>query len=522
MHIEKEDRKMDRIAVREFADDALDLAEKLGASYADVRMYLNDNDENISVKNDVVESVDHGADSGMGVRVLKNGAWGFSSFPDLSMKKTACRKRLLAAVREAIELAKVSARLRSFPIELAPLGNVPLIGEYETPYTIDPFDVPIDEKVNLLKMLCGALGSRNDVIRVRSSDLRSGRFTKFFAATERGLSGRRYITQTFHKCSLSLSALAIDGNEMQERSFGYGGQASAAGFEHILSLNSLELAERLVEEVLQLLGAKECESGDRDIIIMPEHLGLHVHETGHAFEGDRLLGYEQTYVGGTFISEILSQIGSYEFGSEAVNIIADATFPEGFGTFAFDDEGVPAQRFFLVERGVIRNVLVSRETVSQINRRMGREYFTASNGTMRAASYTRMPLIRMTNISLLGGTETLSQLISRVDQGLLLDGTQSWSMSEDRKNFDFGVQYAREIRNGKLGRMVRNVGYTGSNLAFWKSCEAVAQEAEGYMLNVPNCGKGQPGQTMMTGHRTPPALFRNVRVFNRKQRKGGD
>ncbi len=512
---------MDRILARQLADDALDLAEKLGASYADVRMYLNDNGENISVKNDVIESVNYERDSGMGVRVLKNGAWGFSSFSDLSINRIVCRKRLLAAVCEAIELAVVSARLRSFPIELAPLENMPLIAEYETPHTIDPFDIPLDEKVNLLKGFCSTLGSRNDIIRVRSSGLSSGRFTKFFAAQERGVSGRRYITQTFRACSLALSVLAIDGNEMQERSFG-GGQASAAGFEHILSLNGRELAERLVAEVLQLLEAKECEPGDTDIIIMPEHLGLHVHETGHAFEGDRLLGYEQTYVGGTFINEIISQIGSYEFGSEAVNIIADATFPEGFGTFAFDDEGVPAQRFLLVERGVIRNVLTSRETVSQINHRMGREYFRASNGTMRAASYTRMPLIRMTNISLLGGEETLSRLISRVDRGLLLDGTQSWSMSEDRKNFDFGVQYAREIRNGQIGRVVRNAGYTGSNLAFWKSCEAVAQEAEGYTLNVPNCGKGQPGQIMMTGHRAPPALFRNVRVFNRKKRKGGD
>lgn len=308
---------------------------------------------------------------------------------------------------------------------------------------------------------------------------------------------------------------------MQERSFGHGGQASAAGFEHILALDGHELAERLVKEALELLSAPECEPGVFDIIIMPEHLGLHVHETGHGFEGDRLLGYEQTYVGGTFVNEIVSQIGSYEFGSEAVNIVADATYPGGFGTFAFDDEGVPAQRFFLVERGTIRNVLTSRETVSQINCRMGREHFRSSNGTMRASSYTRMPLIRMTNISLLGGEETLPGLIGRVKRGLLLDGTQSWSMSEDRKNFDFGIQHAREIRNGKLGRVVRNAGYTGNNLAFWKSCEAVAREEEGYTLNVPNCGKGMPGQSMRTGHRTSPALFRGVQIFNRKQRRGG-
>ena len=469
------------------------------------------------MKNDVVESCDIGSDSGAGVRVLIGGAWGFSSFSDLSRKKDACREELLRTVHSASALAAVSSRLRTAPLELAPIPNAPLHAVFEMPYEVDPFLVPIASKIALLKDFCVALRDDSGKIIIRSAGLSSGRCTKFFASTERGTRSRRYITQAFSTCAFELSVVAIDGNEVQERA---GGMATAGGFELAAKLDGKTLAHNLVAEARELLMAPECEPGERDLVILPHHLGLHVHETGHAFEGDRLLGYEQTYVGGTFINEIVEQIGSYQFGSDAVNIVADATFPGGYGTFAFDDEGVPGQRFFLVEKGVIKNVLSSRETVSQINQRMGRAYFTQSSGTMRAASYTRMPLIRMTNISLAPGNETLAGLIGRVDRGLLLEGTQSWSMSEDRKNFDFGVQHAREIRNGRLGKVVRNAGYTGNNLAFWKSCEAVAAEQEAYMLNVPNCGKGMPGQTMSTGHRTSPALFRRIEVFNRKQRGG--
>ena len=511
---------MDNNIARRIIDDVLDFVEKHGASYADVRLYLDDQGESLSVKNEVVESASIGSESGAGVRVLKNGSWGFASFSDLSRPESICRHELFAAAREALALAETSSRLRSFPLELAPLGNVPLVANYETSYSVDPFSVPISEKIALLKDACAALNDASGKIAVRTSELTSGRFTKMWAAFERGLPQRRYITQTFRSCAFELFVLAIDGDEVQERSFGHGGIAHAGGLEFIHTLNVQDLATQLRSEAHELLTAPECEPGMADIIILPHHLGLHVHETGHAFEGDRLLGYEQTYVGGTFINEIIADIGSYPFGSEAVNIVAEATFPGGYGTFAFDDEGVPAQSFHLVEQGIIKNVLTSRETVQQINRRIGRNYFTQSNGTMRAASYTRMPLIRMTNISLLPGNVTLSDLIGRLDRGLLLEGTQSWSMSEDRKNFDFGVQYASEIRNGKIGRVVRNAGYTGNNLAFWRSCEAIAGEHEAYMLNVPNCGKGMPGQSMSTGHRTSPALFRNVEVFNRKQRGG--
>lgn len=509
---------MDSYHANLLADEALDVAEKLGATYADVRMYFDDKSESLEIKNDVVESIDRSSDSGVGVRVLKNGAWGFSSFPDTRQNVASCRKEMMRAVHEAINLAEASARLRSFPLELAPLTDV-RVATYCTPFHVDPFLVPMAEKIDMLRLLCETLGQGNEKIVVRAAELSASGWTQFFASTQRGAPARCYLTQTFLSCGFDLLVLAQDGIETQERSF-RNGMGSAAGFEFIYALDARALAERFAHEALELLDAPECEAGITDIILMPEQLGLHVHETGHGFEGDRLLGYEQTYVGGTFINEIVGDIGSYPFGSQAVNIVADATFPGGYGTFAFDDEGVPGNRFFLVEGGVIKNVLTSRETVEQINRRIGRSYYVASNGTMRASSYDRMPLIRMTNISLLPGDETLEGLVSRVDRGLLLDGTKSWSMSEDRKNFDFSVQYAREIHNGHLGRIVRNVGYTGNNLAFWKSCEAVACESEAYMLNIPDCGKGMPGQTMSTGHRSAPALFRGVEVYNRKQRGG--
>jgi TldD protein len=229
---------------------------------------------------------------------------------------------------------------------------------------------------------------------------------------------------------------------------------------------------------------------------------LQVHESvGHPTELDRVLGMEAAFAGTSFVG--VEDLGTLRYGSELVNITADATIDGGLGSFGYDDEGVAAQRVDLIRSGVLVGFQTSRETAASI----GGE---RSNGTMRAEGWENFPLIRMTNINLLPGEGSLEDLIADVDEGIFMVTNKSWSIDDKRKNFQFGCEIAWEIRNGKLGRMLKNPRYTGITTDFWSSCDAIAGEGEWRVWGTPNCGKGQPGQAMRVGHGTSPARFRNV------------
>jgi TldD protein len=232
-------------------------------------------------------------------------------------------------------------------------------------------------------------------------------------------------------------------------------------------------------------------------------LALQVHESiGHPIELDRILGSEASYAGTSFVKP--EMVGDFQYGSDRVNIVADATIAGGLGTFGFDDEGVRAQRVPIISRGRLVNLLTSRETAPIL----GKE----SNGTMRADGWNRLPLIRMTNINLEPGDWTLEQMIADTEDGLFLSTNRSWSIDDQRINFQFGTEIGWEIKGGKLGTMVKNPTYTGITPQFWNSCDAVANRERWQMWGTPNCGKGEPGQVAHVGHGTSPARFRNVRV----------
>jgi TldD protein len=236
---------------------------------------------------------------------------------------------------------------------------------------------------------------------------------------------------------------------------------------------------------------------------------LQVHEScGHPIELDRALGTEAAFAGTSFLTT--DRLGSFRYGSEKVNIRIDSTSPSGLGTFGWDDEGVPASEGWAVKDGVFVGYLMSRETAAALGR--------PSNGTMRADGWARLPLIRMTNVSLMpGDAGTLADLIADTDDGIFMETNRSWSIDDRRLNFQFGTQIGWEIQGGKLGAMLRNPTYTGITPEFWGSCDAVCSPSEWKMWGTPNCGKGQPGQVGHTGHGAAPARFRNVRVGVVKQ-----
>jgi len=238
-------------------------------------------------------------------------------------------------------------------------------------------------------------------------------------------------------------------------------------------------------------------------VIDSEQMALQVHESvGHPTELDRVYGTEASYAGTSFLNP--GDLDSLRYGSELMNITADATTAGGLGTFAFDDEGVPAARTPIVEAGVLRGFLTSRETAARLG--------AGGGGSMRADGWSRMPLVRMTNLHLEPGQGTLEQLISEVDDGVYLESNKSWSIDDKRLNFQFGTQIAWEIKKGKLGRMLRDATYTGITPVFWGSLDAVGGPDSWTMVGLTNCGKGQPGQGAHVSHGAAPARFRNVQI----------
>jgi len=300
-------------------------------------------------------------------------------------------------------------------------------------------------------------------------------------------------------------AMAVSGGDAQKRSYpaGHGGDSATRGFEFIADLDLPGHAAQVRKEALALVTAPECPSGDCDLILSGSQMALQIHEScGHPIELDRVLGTELSLAGGSFLS--LDKLGNFRYGSQKVNITADATIPGGRGSFGFDDEGIPAQRYDIVREGVFVGYLSSRETAPVIA--------SSSGGAMRASEWNYIPLIRMTNVNLEPGQGSLEDLVADTKKGLLMDNNKVWSIDDMRVNFQFGCEIAWEIENGKIGRILKNPSYRGITPQFWGNCDAVCGPEEWRVWGAANCGKGEPMQTIGTGHGASPTRFCSVVV----------
>ena len=477
---------------------AMDLARQRGAQYADVRIVHHVN-QNLSVKNGVVDALNMDKSIGFGVRVLagpKNGAtgaWGFASSRELTAAEVDRVTDL------AFQIAKASALVAApDPIDLGPA--VASRGAYITPIQIDPLSVSIEDKLALL-MAADANMSRVKGVKVRQGNLVASREHKRFANTEGALT-----EQTIFEVGGGSVATAVGGDEVQRRSHptSNGRQQVTAGWEAVLKWDLPGHAERVATQALQLLTAEPCPREMRTTVILGgDQVALQVHEScGHPIELDRVFGAEAAYAGTSFLTP--DKLHTFRYGSERVNLTAEALRPLGLGTFGWDDEGVPAQSTPIVRDGLFVGYLMSRETAPVLG--------LTSNGCMRASGWNRIPLIRMTNVSLEPGTWSFDDLIADTDAGIFMETNRSWSIDDRRYNFQFGTEIGYEIKGGRLGRMLRNCTYTGITPEFWNACDAVCGADDWVMWGTPNCGKGQPGQIAHTGHGAAPARFRNVRV----------
>jgi TldD protein len=476
--------------VRELCGEAIDAATAVGAGYADARAVTR-RAQHVATKNGEVESVADGETEGIGVRVLVDGAWGF-----------ACDRRLStegarAAAERAVSFARASAgREGRRRVELAPISVAR--GDYRSTAQRDPVDVPLSEKVELCLRAEGAM--RHVDVKITEATVRAQKEQRAFQSSEGA-----DVSQEFVECGGGIDALAIREGRVQIRSYpsAHGGSSSQSGWEYVEGLDLPGNAQRVAEEAAALLRADPCPSGVTTVVLDSEQMVLQVHESvGHPTELDRVYGTEAAYAGTSFLKP--GDLGSLRYGSDFMNITADSTTPGGLGTFAFDDEGVRAGRQAVVEGGVLRGFLSSRETASLIGAGQG--------GSMRADGWSRMPLVRMTNLHLEPGQGSFDDLLADVDDGIFMCTNKSWSIDDKRLNFQFGTQIAWEIKDGKLGRMLRDATYTGSTPVFWSGLDAVAGPDEWELYGLTNCGKGQPGQHAHVSHGTSPGRFRNVQV----------
>uniref|UniRef100_A0A7C6EA64 TldD/PmbA family protein n=1 Tax=candidate division WOR-3 bacterium TaxID=2052148 RepID=A0A7C6EA64_UNCW3 len=461
--------------------------------YGDIRVVAT-KEETIIVRNGVVESITQTADIGFGVRILKDNGWGFSASCELT--KAEGNK----VIKEALTIAKSSAQIKGKRHQGQILSELPpQKGNYATKFAKDPFAIPLSEKIDLL-MKSEEILRASPKVKISQATLSFRKMKKYFASTEGA-----WLEQEILISGGGIECYAFANGEMQRRSYpcAFGGNYAQKGYEFIEELELVRNAEQTREEALMLLAAEPCPQGKTTIIIGSNQLALQVHESiGHPTELDRVLGTEASYAGTSFVT--LDKLGNFRYGSDKVQVYADATIEGGLGTFGFDDEGVEAQRFPIIKNGIFTNFLTSRDTAPLINQK--------SNACARAASWNRIPLIRMTNINLEPGTWRLEDLISDTKDGIYLETNRSWSIDDKRLNFQFGTEIAYKIENGKLTKIYKNPLYTGITPEFWQSCDAIADKESWILWGLPNCGKGEPGQIAYVGHGTAPARFRNVMV----------
>jgi TldD protein len=480
--------------VKELLKGAMDTLRKRGVDYADARR-VRTKFELLVLKNGEMETGSVTESEGFGIRVLDGGAWGFSSSSDLSAESVR------DVAEQALAIARASARVGDAKAVLD--GQERVTDRYENRVEEDPFEVPLTEKLNILARACEGM-SRAKEVRFATASMMSFRNDKLFVNTEGS-----DIEQTIVETGGGIAATAMEGGERQTRSYpaSFRGDYATAGFEFTRALDLPGNAERTGREAAELLRADECPARNTTLVIGGTQLALQVHEScGHPIELDRVFGTEASYAGTSFLS--VDKLGGFRYGSDIVNIVADATAEGGLGSFGYDDEGVPAQCTDVVRNGMFAGYLMSRETAPRIGLR--------SNGAMRADGWNRIPLVRMTNINLLPGSGTLEDIIADTKDGIFVDSNKSWSIDQQRLNFQFGCEIAWEIKNGKLTRMLKNPVYTGITPEFWGSCDAIAGPSEYHIWGIPSCGKGEPGQTAHVGHGTAPSRFRNVEVGVKK------
>ena len=497
------------------ADVALNAARAKGATYVDVRIgrYLN---QVIQTREDKVQNLANTESYGAGIRVIADGTWGFAATDNVTPDSIA------KAAEQAVVVAKANSKLQKEPVQLAPTKGVGEV-RWATPIEKNAIDIPISEKVELL-MAVNAAAMKNGAKFINSA-LFIVNEQKYFASTDGS-----YIDQDIHRLWPNFQATGVDPTSGKFRvrqalsaPVGMGweyldGRASAK-IASVTPLykdhyDMLEDATAAGQQVQEILKAKPVEPGKYDLVLDPTHLFLTIHESvGHATELDRVLGYEANYAGTSFATLDKWKSRSFNYGSQIVNFVADKTEPNALGTVGYDDEGVKTKRWDIIKDGILVDYQAIRDQAHILDKK-------ESDGCCYADSWSSVQFQRMPNVSLQAGKDKLSleQLISGVDKGIYIMGRGSYSIDQQRYNFQFGGQLFYEIQKGKIAGMLRDVAYQSNTQEFWNSCAQICDQSDWRLNGSFFDGKGEPGQVSAVSHGAATARFNGVNVLNTERK----
>jgi TldD protein len=485
-----------RNTATELAQLAIAKIRQAGCEYGDIRL-CNYRTQRLSARDRSLNNLCDNVNAGFGVRVLLDGAWGFAA----SHRKTP--QEITRIVAQAVEIAKGSRLTQKEPVRLVPVEAYQ--DSYITPIQIEPFSVSIAEKSELLLDLTDRLLSYSDRgIKKAYSFLSFIREEKTFASTEGSL-----IEQTIYRSYAGYGCTAIANGDAQSRD--YERSPLNLGYEHINAADLSANVDRVASEAIEKVNAPEAPTNARtNLILKPTNLWLTIHESvGHPTELDRVYGYEANFAGTSFATT--DKKGSLQYGAPWINFVADRTQAAGRSTVGYDDEGVKAQRWHVVKDGVLVDYLTDRETAYRLGR-------GSSNGSAYADSWSSVPMVRIPNLGLEPGeaggshTATLQEMIADTKEGILIDGIGSFSIDQQRRNFQFGGDAFWKIENGKVTGMLKNVTYHSMTTDFWNSVDAIGTAGERRQCGTNMCGKGEPMQLAQMTHACVPVRVKNIQI----------
>lgn len=480
----------------ELASLAIDLIRQAGCEYGDIRI-CNYRQQNLSARDRSLSGLSDNISSGFGIRVLLDGAWGFVASYRITPEE------ITRIVNLAVATAQGSRLTQQEPVRLVPVEAYR--DRYLTPIEIDPFEIAIQEKAELLLNINDQfLAYETQGIKKAYSFLNFTKEDKIFASTIGSV-----IEQTIYRSYSGMGCKAIANGDAQDRS--YERPPLNIGYEHINPADLLGNIERVAQEAIAKVDAPELTyDGETTLILKPSNLFLTIHESvGHPTELDRVYGYEANFAGTSFATT--DRLHQLQYAAPWVNFVADRTQPHGRSTMGYDDEGVPAQRWYVVKDGILNDYLTDRETAY----RLGRD---SSNGSAYADSWSSTPMVRIPNLGLEPGkpgdshTGTLEEMIADTEDGILIDGIGSFSIDQQRRNFQFGGDAFWQIKNGKVTGMLKNVTYHSMTTDFWNKVDALGGESELVQCGTNMCGKGEPMQIAQMTHACVPVRVRNIHV----------
>jgi TldD protein len=477
--------------------EALNAAKMAGASYADVRVgrYRR---QSIATRERQITGVQDGESYGMGIRTIVNGAWGFAATSNMTKDGVA------KAAREAARISRAARSVLKRPIELAPSPVVK--GTWATPVKIDPLEVSLEEKVNYL-FATNEAALKVAGIRFVNTSVQLLREIKMYANSE-----GTETTQTFIRVGPNFSATAVGQGGFQSYSEELAPRGE--GWEYITGLNMPGNAAEWASLAVQKLGARSVEPGRYDLILDPKNLWLTIHESiGHPTELDRAMGYEANYAGTSFVAPPEKQIGKLKYGTDIMNIQGDRTQEGSLARCAWDDEGVAADKWLIIDKGQFKDYQTTREQAAWIQKLTG---VNKSHGCSFADSWDSVQFQRMPNVSLLPSDKDISMndIVSATDRGIIIQNRGSWSIDHQRYNFQFSGQAFWEIRGGKIVGMLKDVAYQANTPVFWNSMDMIGGKTTYWLGGSFGDGKGQPSQSNSVSHGCPPARFKQVNIVN--------